>query len=124
MTFIVDFVDVSPFSSFSVHTNAGMDCPCLLSLGASCSVTHYGRGPQNLCADWLLTCVGSILNLRTTIRWKMNHEPYLISSLPLEEAYFSDQSVVLVYVVFSLQCLYGNSLLMKVQRVTGTDVGV
>ena len=54
----------------------------------------------------------------------MNHKPYLRSSLPLEEAYFSDQSVVLVYVVFSLQCLYGISLLLKVRRVTGTDVGV
>ena len=132
VTFIVDFVGgfwLSPGRPYSVLLSLCIQMVawtvhvcCLWVL--SCSVTHYGRGPLNLCAAWLLTFVGSILNLRTTIRWKMNHEPYMRSSLPLEEAYFSDQSVVLVYVVFSLQCLYGISLLLKVRKVTGTDVGV
>ncbi len=93
---------------------------CLWVLGSS--VTHHGRGPLNLVAAWLLTFVGSILQLRTTIRWKMNNVPYLRSSLPIEETYFSEFSVIVVYLIFSFQCLYAVSLVLKVPKVTGKDV--
>ena len=88
----------------------------------SCSVHHYGRGPINLNAVWILLFVGTILQLRTTIRWKLHPKLYQRSSLPIEEAYFSKLSCVTVYVVFGLQCLYGLTLFFKVSHVTGDNV--
>ncbi len=91
---------------------------CILS----CSVTHYGWGPLNLNAIWILTFVGNILHLRTVIRWKMDQTSYQRSSLPIEDAYFSNLSEIVVYVLFGLQCLYGLTLFFKVSRVTGDNV--
>ena len=88
----------------------------------SCSVNHHGWGPLNLNAVWILLFVGNILQLRTTIRWKLDSGVYKRSSLPIEEAYFSNFSEVIVYVSFGLQCLYGFTIIWKVSRVTGDDV--
>ena len=88
----------------------------------SVSVTHYGRGPVNINAVWIMLFVGTILQLRTTIRWRFHSEYYQRSSLPIKEAYFSNLSIITVYVLFGLQCLYGCTLLFKVSRVTGDNV--
>lgn len=86
------------------------------------SVSHYGRGPLNLDAIWILVFVGTIFQLRTTIRWRLNPESYLRLLLPIEQAYFSQLSEIIVYVLFGLQCLYGVTLFFKVSRVTGDNV--
>lgn len=132
LTFLVDFVGgfwLSPGRPYSVIVSLVVQIlawtvhvHCIWVL--SCSATHYGRGPLNLYAAWILTFVGSILQLRTTIRWKLNQEPYQRSSLPIEDAYFSDLTEIIVYIVFSLQCLYALSLILKVNRVTGDNVSV
>ena len=70
VTFIVEFVGglwLSPGRPYSV-----LPSPCIQMLAwtvhvyclwvLSCSVAHYGRGPLNLCAAWLLIFVGSTLN--------------------------------------------------------------
>ena len=88
------------------------------------SVSHYGWGPLNLNAVWVLLFVGNILQLHTTIRWTLNPGAYKRSSLPIEQAYFSDLSEIIVYVVFGLQCLYGFTLCLKVGRATGGDVKI
>lgn len=129
-TFLVDFVGgfwLSPGRPYSVMVSLAVQVLawtvhvyCIWVL--SCSVTHNGRGPLNLNAAWILTLVGSILQLRTTIRWKMNQEPYQRSSLPIEDAYFSNLSEIVVYIMFSLQCLYALSLILKVKRVTGDNI--
>lgn len=86
------------------------------------SVTHYGRGPLNLNATWVVVFVGNILQLRTVIRWRINPGWYVRSSLPIKDAYFSELSEITVYVLFGLQCLYGLTILLKVSRVTGDNV--
>lgn len=132
IVFLVDFIGtfwLSPGRPYSVMVSLvvqilawALHIYCIWVL--SCSATHHGRGPLNLNAAWLLTFVGSILQLRTTIRWKLNQESYQRSSLPIEQAYFSDLSEIVVYVVFSLQCLYALSLLLKVSPVTGDNVSL
>ena len=86
------------------------------------SISHYGRGPLNLNIIWLLTLLGSIFLLRTTIQWRTHKELYQRNSLPLATAYFSTLSEIVVYVVFSFQCLYGLTLFFKVSHATGSDV--
>ena len=132
MTFLVDFVGtywLSPGRPYSVMVSLAVQILawashvyCIWVL--SCSSTHYGRGPLNLNAAWLLVFVGNFVQLRTTIKWMQNQRPYQRSSLPIEEAYFSNLTEIVVYVVFSLQCLYGLSLLIKVDQVTGNNVSL
>lgn len=86
------------------------------------SVNHYGRGPLNLNALWILVFVGNIFQFRTTIRWRLYPDLYSRSSLPMKQAYFSELSEITVYVLFGLQCLYGATILFKVNRVTGDNV--
>ena len=88
----------------------------------SCSISHHGWGPLNLIAVWILLFVGNILQLRTAIRWRVDSSVYLKLSLPVKQAYFSNFSEVIVYVVFGLQCLYGLTIFFKVSRVTGDNV--
>lgn len=88
----------------------------------SSSVSHYGWGPVNLNALWIVLFVGTVLQFRTAIRWKVNPELYLRSSLPLEQAYFTKFSEVMVYVMFGLQCTYGLTIFFRVSRVTGDNV--
>lgn len=88
----------------------------------SSSVSHYGWGPVYLNAVWIVLFVGTILQFRTVIRWKVNQELYQRSSLPLEQAYFTRFSEVIVYVIFGLHCMYGLTILFKVSRVTGDNV--
>ncbi len=88
----------------------------------SCSVSHYGWGPLNLNAIWILLFVGNILQLRTTIRWKLDSHVYQRSLLPIRQAYFSNFSEIMVYVVFGLQCLYGFTIFWKVSHVKGDNV--
>ena len=85
----------------------------------SCSVSHYGWGPINLNAVWIVVFVGNILQLRTVIRRRLNPGLYQRS---LEQEYFTELSEVAVYMIFSLQCLYGLTLFFKVSRVTGDNV--
>lgn len=88
----------------------------------SCSVSHYGWGPINLNAVWLVVFVGNILQLRTVIRWRLNSGLYERSSLPLKQAYFTELSEVVVYVIFGLQCLYGLTVFFKVSQGAGNNV--
>ena len=130
LTFIVDLVAsfwLSPGLPYSLLVALAVQILawavhmyCLWVL--SYSINHYGRGPLNLNAAWILTFVGSILQLRSTIRWKQNPAVYERSSLPIEEAYFSHLSEIVVYIVFSLHCLYAISLTLKVSKVTGDNV--
>lgn len=88
----------------------------------SCSVSHHGWGPINMNAIWILLFVGNILQLRTTVRQRLNPDVYQRSSLPIKQAYFGDFSEIMVYIVFGLQCLYGLTIFGKVSQVTAGDV--
>lgn len=130
VTFLVDFVG-------SFWLSSGRPYSVMLSLVVlviawtmhlffiwvlSCSVSHYGWGPLNLNAVWVVVFVGSILQVRTAIRWRLHPESYHRQSLPVEQAYFTEFSEVVVYVLFALHCLYGLTIFFKVSRVIGDNV--
>lgn len=130
ITFLVDFVG-------SFWLSSGRPYSVMLSLVVlviawtmhlffiwvlSCSVSHYGWGPLNLNAVWVVVFVGSILQVRTAIRWRLNPESYHRQSLPVKQAYFTEFSEVIVYVLFALHCVYGLTIFFKVSRVIGDNV--
>ena len=126
VTFLVDFVG-------SFWLSSGRPYSVMLSLVVlviawtmhlffiwvlSCSVSHYGWGPLNLNAVWVVVFVGSILQVRTAIRWRLHPNLYQ----QVEQAYFTEFSEVIVYILFGLHCLYGLTIFFKVSRVIGDNV--
>lgn len=79
----------------------------------SSSVIYYGHGPYLLNTLWFLTGISSSFQFRTYLR-EHSHPDYYE---PYEHAYFNVWCEVCVYVNFSLQCLYGATLLVPVSKV-------
>lgn len=79
------------------------------------SIAYYGHGPYLLNTLWFLTGISSCFQFRTYLRHH-SHPGYY---KPYEIVYFHIWFEVCVYVNFSLQCLYGATLLVPVPKVEG-----
>ena len=81
----------------------------------SSSIAYYGHGPYLINTLWFLTGISSCFQFRTYLRHH-SHPGYYEYH---EHIYFHIWYEVCVYVNFSLQCLYGLTLLIPVTKVEG-----
>ncbi len=81
----------------------------------SSSVAYYGHGPYLINTLWFLTGISSCFQFRTYLRHH-SHPGYYEYH---EHIYFHVWYEVCVYINFSLQCLYGLTLLIPVTKVEG-----
>ena len=81
------------------------------------SIAYWGHGPYLLNILWFLTGISSCFQFRTYLRWH-GHPGYY---KPYEQVYFHTWYEACVYINFSLQCLYGLTLLVPVQKVNSYD---
>ena len=77
------------------------------------SIAYWGHGPYLLNILWFLTGISSCFQFRTYLR-RHSHPGYYES---YEQVYFHNWYEVCVYINFSLQCLYGVTLLIPVRKV-------
>ena len=77
------------------------------------SIAYWGHGPYLLNILWFLTGISSCFQFRTYLR-RHGHPDYYES---YEQVYFQNWYEVCVYINFSLQCLYGITLLIPVRKV-------
>ena len=77
------------------------------------SIVYYGHGPYLINTLWFLTGLSSCFQFRTYLRHH-SHPSYYDAH---EHIYFRVWFEVSVYINFSLQCLYGATLLVPVAKV-------
>ena len=77
------------------------------------SIAYYGHGPYLMNTLWFLTGISSCFQFRTYLRHH-GHPGYYDAH---EQIYFHLWFEVCVYINFSLQCLYGATLLVPVAKV-------
>ena len=87
------------------------------------SIHHRGRGPVTLHSVWFLAFIGTVIKLRTVIRWKLHPLRYQLSEAGvIDEGYFSLLMQISTYIHVSLQFLYAVTLLFSVSQITGDNV--
>ena len=87
------------------------------------SIHHRGRGPVTLHSVWFLAFIGTVIKLRTVIRWKLHPLRYQLSEAGvIDEGYFSLLMQISTYVHVSLQFFYAVTLLFSVSQITGDNV--
>ena len=119
---VVSFIPATGESPYSISLSA-----CLLVLAwlihtfcsfvFTSSIAYHGHGPYLMNTVWFLTGISSSFQFRTYLRHRSHPSYYEL----YEQVYFNTWHEVCVYINFSLQCLYGITLLVPISKVESYD---